>query len=52
MHCRPPGLRLVLALEIERRCGADEIRQGRLIGLIALVNVDGAPDIPAEGAAE
>src|SRR5207245_7022938 len=42
------GLRLVLALEIERHCSADEILQGRLIDLVAFVDVDGAPDIPVE----
>ena len=52
----PPGLRLglrlalrlALALEIERHCRADEILQGRLIDLVAFVDVDGAPDIPLE----
>ena len=43
-----PGLRPVVALEIERHCVADEILQGRLIDLVALVDVDGAPDIPVE----
>ncbi len=42
------GLRLVVALEIERHCSADEILQGRLIDLVAFVDVDGAPDIPVE----
>ena len=42
------GLRLVLALEIERHCRADEILQGHLIDLVAFVDVDGAPDIPVE----
>ena len=52
LAARSPGLRLglllVLALEIERHCSADEILQGRLIDLVAFVHVDGAPDIPAE----
>src|SRR5437588_4207106 len=46
------GLRLVLALEIERHCGADEILQRRLIDLVAFVDVDGAPDIPLEAGVE
>jgi hypothetical protein len=37
-----------LALEIERHCSADEIFQGRLIDLVAFVDVDGAPNIPVE----
>ena len=49
---RSPGLRLALALEIERRCSADEILQGRLIDLVAFVDVDGAPDIPLEAGVE
>jgi len=51
-----PGLRLELllglALEIERHCSADEILQGRLIDLVAFVDVDGAPDIPVEAGVE
>src|ERR1700676_2937751 len=47
-----PGLRLALALEIERHCSADEILQGRLIDLVAFVDVDGAPDIPVEAGVE
>jgi len=46
------GLRLALALEIERHGSADEILQGRLIDLVAFVDVDGAPDIPLEAGAE
>jgi hypothetical protein len=46
------GLRLALALEIERHCRADEILQGRLIDAVAFVNVDGAPDIPLEAGVE
>ena len=46
------GLLLVLALEIERHCSADEILQGRLIDLVAFVDVDGAPDIPVEAGVE
>jgi hypothetical protein len=53
---RAPGLRLVLALvleiEIERHCSADEILQGRLIDLASFVDVDGAPDIPVEAGVE
>ena len=46
------GLRLVLALKIERRCRADETLQGRLIDLVAFVDVDGAPGIPVEAGVE
>ena len=49
---RSPGLRLALALEIERHCSADEILQGRRIELVAFVDVDGAPGIPAEARVE
>ena len=48
LAARSPGLRLALALEIERRGYFDEILQGRLIELVAFVDVDGAPDIPVE----
>lgn len=46
------GLRLSLALEVERHCSADEILQGRLIDLVAFVDVDGAPDISFEAGVE
>ena len=49
---RSPGFRLALAHEIERHCSADEILQGRLIDLVAFVDVDGAPDIPVEAGVE
>ena len=49
---RSPGLRLALALDIERHCRADEILQGRLVHLFAFVDVDGAPDIPIEAGVE
>jgi hypothetical protein len=52
LAARPPGLRLALAHEIERHCGADEILQGRLIDLAAFVDVDGAPGIPVEAGVE
>src|SRR6202521_2632644 len=42
LAARSPGLRLALALEIERHCSAEEILQGRLIDLVAFVDVDGA----------
>ena len=51
LAARSPGLRLALALEpleIDRHCSAHEILQGRLIDLVAFVDVDGAPGIPAE----
>ena len=35
LAARSPGLQLVLALEIERHCSADEILQGRLIELVS-----------------
>src|SRR5437879_2587505 len=50
LAARSPGPRL--ALEIERHCSADEVLQGRLIDLVALVDVDGAPDIPVEAGVE
>ena len=46
------GLRLALALEIERHGSADEILQSRLIELVVFVDVDGAPDIPVEAGVE
>jgi len=49
---RSPGLRLALALKIKRHRSADEILQGRLIDLVAFVDVDGAPDIPLEAGVE
>src|ERR1700691_1685957 len=52
LAARSPGLRLALALEIERHCSADEILQCRLIDLVAFVDVDGAPDIPVEAGVE
>src|ERR1700720_602418 len=52
LAARSPGLRLALALEIERHRGADEILQGRLVELVAFVEVDGAPDIPVEAGVE
>ena len=45
LAAHPPGLQLALELEIERHCSADQILQGRLIDLLAFVDVDGAPDI-------
>ena len=52
LAARSPGLRLALALEIERHCGADEILQCRLIDLVAFVDVDGTPDITVEAGVE
>ena len=52
---RPQPRRLALhalALEIERHGSADQILQGRLIDLVAFVEVDGAPDIPFEAGVE
>src|SRR5260370_6650210 len=52
LAARSPGLRLTFALEIKRHGSADEILRGRLIDLVALVDVDGAPDIPVEAGVE
>jgi hypothetical protein len=52
LAARSPRFWLALALEIERHCSADEILQGRLIDLVAFVDVDGAPDIPVEAGVE
>src|SRR6266568_1746962 len=52
LAARSPGLRLALALEIERHCSADQILQGRLIDLVAFVDIDGAPGIPVEAGVE
>ena len=52
LAARSPGLRLALALQIERHCSADEVLQGRLINLLAFVDVYGAPDIPVEAGVE
>ena len=52
LAARLPGLRLALALEIERHGSADEILQGRLIDFVALVDVEGAPGIPLEAGIE
>jgi hypothetical protein len=37
---------------IERHCSADEVLQGRLSGLVAFVDADGAPGIPLEAGVE
>ena len=49
-----PGLRLGLTfgLEIHHHSSADEMLQGRLVDLVALVDVDGAPGIPLEAGVE
>ena len=52
LAARSPGLRLGLALEIERDCSADEILQSRLIDFVAFVDVDGAPGSPVEAGVE
>jgi len=52
LAARSPGLRFAPALEIERNCGADEILQGRVIDLVAFVDVDRAPDISVEAGVE
>jgi len=46
------GLRFTFPLEIERHCSADEILQGRLIDVVAFMDVDSAPDIPLEAGVE
>src|SRR5438132_8220184 len=52
LAARSPGLRLALALEVERHRSADEILQGRLVDLVAFVDVDGASDVPVEAGVE
>ena len=52
LAARSPGLRLAFDHEIERHCSADEILQGRLIDLVAFVDVNGAPDTPVEAGVE
>ena len=49
-----PGLRLGLTfgLEIHDHSSADEMLQGRLVDLVPLVVVDGAPGIPLEAGVE
>ena len=37
---------------LKRHSSADEILQCRLIDLVAFVDIDGAPDIPAEAGVE
>ncbi len=44
--------KLALALEIERHGGTNEVLQGRLIDRVALVDVDGAPDVPLQAGVE
>src|SRR5262249_8399760 len=51
LAARPPRLR-GLPLEIERHCRADEILQGRLIDLVAFVDIDGAPHVSVEAGIE
>src|SRR5689334_23093800 len=46
------GLRLGLAVEVERHCRPDESLQRRLVDFHALVDVDGAPDVPIEARIE
>ena len=41
-----------LLLPLRLSASADEILQGRLIDLVAFVDVDGAPDIPVEAGVE
>ena len=52
LAARSPGPRLVLDHEIERHGSADELLQGRLIDLVAFVDVAGAPGIPVEAGVE
>jgi hypothetical protein len=46
------ALRFALTLDIQGHGGADEVFQGRLVDLVALMNVDGAPDIALEAGVE
>jgi hypothetical protein len=43
---------LLSGFRIERHCGADEILQGRLIDLVAFMDVDGAPGAALEAGVE
>src|SRR5262249_56538078 len=54
LAARSAGYRLSCAfrMEIERYCSADQTLQGRLINLVAFVDVDGAPDVPFETGVE
>jgi len=46
------GFGLLLPLRLSATAAPDEILQGRLIDLVAFVDVDGAPDIPVEAGVE
>src|SRR5215469_4601353 len=46
------ALASVLTLEIESYSSADEILQGRLIDLVAFMEVDRAPDVPLKAGVE
>jgi len=52
LAARSPGLRLALALQIKRRCSADQILQARLINLVALMEIDGAPGVAFKAGVE
>ena len=47
-----PRFALGLGIKIKRHCSAKNILQSRLIDLLALVDVDGSPDIPLEAGVE
>ena len=52
LTARSPGLRLALALEIERHGGTDEILQSALIDSVALVEINRSPSIPFKAIVE
>jgi hypothetical protein len=43
---------LLLPMRFECHCRADEILQGRLLNLVAFLDVDGAPGVPVEAGVE
>ena len=52
LAARARRLWLAFAFEVEGDCGPDEIFQGRLIDLVAFVDVDGAPNVPIQAGVE
>ena len=47
--CDEASRRSLAGASIERHCGVDEILQGRLIDLVAFVDVEGAPEMVRPG---
>src|SRR5260370_42358444 len=52
LAARSPGLRLALALEIERHGSTDDIFQSALIVSVALVEINRSPSIPFKAGVE